>query len=76
MSSVEEIEEGVKRQYTHYEFRDIYEYLTSRTYPDSVETKGEKSNFRRASKPFVVVDKELKYQRRQKDGSINQVQLH
>ena len=60
MSRGEETEEGVaKRQYRNYEFRDIYDYLTSRKFPDSVVTKGEKVNFRRAAKTFVIVDTEL-----------------
>ena len=71
---MDKIEENVeKRKYVHYEFKDIYDYLVSKKYPDGITCKGEKANYRRACRNFQVIDNELQFMRRQKDGSVKQV---
>ena len=62
-----------RKVYEHRQFKDIFDFLSMRKYPSDVTTKGEKSNFRRSTKNFVLVQKELRFVRRLKDGSINQV---
>lgn len=44
-------------------------------YPINIQSKGEKANFRRSTKNFAIVNNELKFNRRQKDGSIKQLKV-
>jgi len=62
-----------KRKYTHFEFADIHRYLLQKKYPENVVSNGDKANFRRSTRKFVVTDNVMYYIRRQKDGSSKQV---
>ena len=57
----------------HYRFEEIYEFVSVSKYPDYVKNKGEKANFRRASKSFCVISGKLIYLKRKKDGSVSEV---
>jgi hypothetical protein len=57
----------------HYQFKDIHEYLLTKKYPAYVKLKGDKANFRRATRSFALVEQELFYCRRRKDGTVKQV---
>lgn len=65
--------EEATRTYAHCAFVDIFNYLTSKKYPEKCLTKGDKANFRRCSKNFTIVENELKYLRKRKDGSTKEV---
>ncbi|XP_065645820.1 uncharacterized protein LOC136076274 [Hydra vulgaris] len=43
----------------HARFADIFSYLKYKTYPKEVLSKGDKGNFRRQTKPFIVHNNEL-----------------
>ena len=43
----------------HARFADIFSYLKYKTYPKEVLNKGDKANFRRQTKPFIVHNNEL-----------------
>lgn len=62
---------GKKRE--HYAFSDIYNYLATKSYPTSVKDKGDKVNFRRATRQFAVSNHMLVYRKRQGDGSLKEV---
>ena len=62
-----------KKQYTHCSFQDIYEYLSTKSYPVHIKTKGDKSNFRRCTRNFAIIDNELKFKRHRRDGSTKEV---
>jgi hypothetical protein len=66
---------GVEKRgkYEHVSFQEISEYLMNKKYPETVQNKSEKANFRRAAKPFNIVSNELRYQKKQNDSSIKQV---
>ena len=57
----------------HYSFEQIYEFVTIAKYPENVKNKGDKANFRRATKPFCVISGKLIYLKRKKDGSVSEV---
>lgn len=57
----------------HYAFEDIYNYISSKRYPDNMKDKGQKANFRRAAKAFVVINGKLTYLKKAKDGSHREV---
>lgn len=61
------------KSYSHLSFKEIHEYLSTKQYPAGVTKQGEKANFRRCTRKFTVVDNELKYLKRQKDGTTKQV---
>lgn len=57
----------------HYSFKEIKDYIVSNKYPDGIKDKGEKANFRRATKAFSTFEGKLMYIRKLKDGSSKQV---
>lgn len=59
----------------HYAFQDIFTFISSHAYPDGLLDKGKKANFRRACKPFCIVDNKLYYNRKQKNGDPLKVQV-
>ena len=50
----------------HYSFEEIYEFVTISKYPENVKDKGEKANFRRATKSFCVISGKLIYLKKRK----------
>jgi len=68
-----EVNSEKSEKYTHVEFIEIYNYLSDKTYPERITDKGVKSNFRKACKNFEIVDNELRYKRKRKDGSTTMV---
>ena len=59
----------------HYAFQDIFTFISRQAYPDGIRDKGKKANFRRACKPFCIVDNKLYYNRKQKNGEPLKVQV-
>ncbi|XP_076035778.1 uncharacterized protein LOC143021873 isoform X3 [Oratosquilla oratoria] len=59
----------------HYAFEDIFSFLTTHIYPESLVEKGKKANFRRSCKTFCIVDNKLYYKRKQKNGDPLKVQV-
>ena len=57
----------------HYSFDQIYESVKIAKYPENVKNKGDKTNFRHATKPFCVINGMLIYLKRKKDGSVSEV---
>ena len=62
-------------KYTHVEFIEIYNYLSDKNYPERITDKGMKANFRRACQNFGIVNNELRYKRKRKDGSATMVRF-
>ncbi|KAK4314500.1 hypothetical protein Pmani_014205 [Petrolisthes manimaculis] len=58
----------------HVSFDFIYQYLLKGVWPPTVCTKGEKANFRKACRPFVVKDEELFYKKVKNDETGEKVQ--
>ena len=57
----------------HVDFGCIQIFITTKKYPAHVISKGEKANFRRATRNFVVRDNQLMYIKKKKDGSTKEV---
>ena len=59
----------------HVPFEAIHEYLGKRVWPDFVYSKGEKANFRKACKQFLINDGELHYKKVQADETGEKVEV-
>ena len=55
-------ENSEQKTRVHVPLENIERYLREETYPDTVKTKGEKTNFRRASKKFEILNGIFTYQ--------------
>lgn len=59
----------------HVSFDFKYQYLLKGVWPPTVCTKGEKANFRKACRAFVVKNEELFYKKVKNDESGEKVEV-